>query len=95
METPKKQYVTHYDCKMKEDKRKFTPLLLELGSKPKTIRTTNSTTFTIEINNNRQSEKMQAVTEINSISAQISVNTSLNILKGLVYIYIYIFITII
>ena len=90
-ERPEKLYVTHFECKMKEDKRKFTPWLLEkcmerqLGSKPKAIRTINSTTFTIEVSNNLQSEKMLAVTEINGTSAQISVNTSLNIIKSLVY----------
>ena len=46
------RFATHYNCVMAEEsKRKFTPLLLErnirnsLGSKPRTIRTLNNTTF--------------------------------------------------
>ena len=72
VEKTKKPYATHFDCEIKEDKRRFTPWLLEkcmerqLGSRPKAIGTTNSTTFTIEVSNSQQNKKKtQAVTEIN------------------------------
>ena len=95
-ERPARPYTTHFDCKMNEtDKRKVTPWLLEkcleqqLGAKPKTIRTTNKTTFTVEIASREQSTAMQAVSKINGIPVEISVNTALNGNKGLVYIYGY------
>ena len=71
VERAKQQFNTHFNCKMnKSDKRKFTSWLLgkclvrELDSKPKTIRTTNSTTFTVEVSDRKQSNKMQTITNI-------------------------------
>ena len=96
VDRPKQQFTTHYDCKMDEkDKRKFTPWLLEkcltqqLGSKPTTIRTTNNTTFTVEVASREQSMHMQRIKDINGISTEISVNKSFNTIKGLVYVYGY------
>ena len=96
IEKPTRPYPTHFNCKMDEsDKRKFTPCLLErcleqqVGSKPKTIRTTNKTTFTVEIATKEESITMQTVSNINGINVEVTVNTALNINKGLVYIYGY------
>ena len=61
----------------------------QVGSKPKTIATTNNTTFTIEIATREESIAMQAVKKINGIDVEVTVNTALNINKGLVYIYGY------
>ena len=95
-EHSKQQFTTQYDCKMNEnDKRKFTPWLLEkcltqqLGSKPRTIRTSNNNTFTVEVANREQSLNMQAIANINGISIEVAVNKSLNTIKILVYIYGY------
>ena len=79
-------YTTHFDCKMDEtDKRKVMPWILEkcleqqLEAKPKTIRTTNKTTFTAEIASREQSTTMQLVSNINGIPVEGSVNTALNV----------------
>ena len=95
IEKPTRPCPTHFDCKMDEmDKRKFTPWLLEkcmeqqVGSKPKTIRTINKTTFTVEIATKEERIAMQAVGNINIIDVEVTVNTAL-INKGLVYIYGY------
>ena len=65
IEKSTRPYPTHFDCKMDEiDKRKFTPWLLEkcleqqVGSKPKTIRTTNKTTVTVKIATKEESIAM-------------------------------------
>ena len=96
IEKPTRPYPTHFDCKMDEiDKKKLTPWLLEkclgqqVGSKPKTIRTTNKTIFTVEIATKKKSIAMQTVGNINGIDVEVTVNTALNINKGLVYIYGY------
>ena len=94
IERPAGSYTTHFNCKMNTtNKRKVTPWLLakcleqQLGAKPNTIRTTNKTTFTVEIVSREQSTAMQSVTSINSIPVEISFNTALNAYKGLLYIY--------
>ena len=91
---PSTLYTTHFDCKMNEtDERKVTPWLLvkcleqQLGAKPKAIRTTNKTTFTVEIASREQSTEIQSVSNIHGIPVQVSVYTALNVNKGLVYIY--------
>ena len=60
-----------------------------IGTKPKAIRTLNTTTFTIEVDSVEQSTAMQAITEINGINTEISVNTTFYKTKGLIYIYDY------
>ena len=64
-ERPARPYSTHFDCKMTEnDKSKVTLWLLEkyleqhLGAKPKTIRTSSKTTFTVEVASKEQSTAM-------------------------------------
>ena len=61
----------------------------QVGSKPKTIRITNKTTFIVEIATREESITMQAVNKINGINVEGTVNIALNINKGLVYIYEY------
>ena len=61
----------------------------QVGSKPKTIRTTKKTTFTGEIATKEESIAMQAVSNINGIDVEVTVNTALGINKGFVYIYGY------
>ena len=76
-------------------KRKFTPWFLEkclerlIGTKPKAIRTLNTTTFTIEVDSVEQSTAMKAITEINGINTEMNVNTTFYKIKGLIYIYGY------
>ena len=96
VEKPKQQYNTHFHCKMDEkDKRKVTPWLLEkclekqLGSKPKTIRTTSNTTFTAVVHNKEQSDNMKTINNINGIKTEIKVNKTYNTIKGLIYVYGY------
>ena len=86
-------FATHFDCEMTEqDKRKFTPWLLEkclekvLNNKPKTVRSKSNTTFTIEVSNARESQLMQTLSILNGLKIKTTVNTSLNIRKGLTYI---------
>ena len=77
------------------DKRKFTPWLLEkciqnvTNKKPKAIRSKSKTTFTIEIFSKEESRAMQALNILNGIPVTTTINTSLNICKGLVYVYNY------
>ena len=88
VERAKQQFNTHFDFKMNEsDKRNITPWLLEkclereLGSKPRTIRTTNSTTFTVEVSDREQGNKIQKITNINGINIEIFINKSDNTIK--------------
>ena len=93
---PTQQYPTHFDCIMDEsNKRKFTPWLLEkciekhIGSKPKSIRTVNKTTFIIEVCNKEQGSAVQTITNINGIDAEIKINNFAHLNKGLIYVYGY------
>lgn len=90
------KYATHFDCILSEDdKRKFTPWLLEkclalqLGSKPRSIRSTNTNSFTVEINTEKESQIMSELKNINNIPIEIQVNNSISIIQGLVYVYNY------
>ena len=90
------QFPTHFDLKMNEqNKRIFIPWLLEkcierhIGSKPKSIRTSNKTIFVVEVNSKEQSTVVQEITNINGISAEISVNNFAHLNRGLIYIYGY------
>ena len=77
------------------EKRQFSPWLLErsisdfLGSKPKSIRSKNQTTFTIEVQNETQSKKIQSLQMLNGKSIELSINKNIQVQKGLVYIYGY------
>ena len=89
-------FATHFDCKLDPvNKRKINPFLLErciqqvIGSKPRTIRTKDSSTFTIQIGTQKESYAMSELTAINNFPCQISVNESLEMQKGLIYIYGY------
>ena len=91
-----KRFPTHFDCTLTEvDKRKFTPWLLEkcltncLGTKPVSIRSTSKHTFTIEVNSKQQASCINSLRDINGIPVKISVNSKLNVNKGLIYIYNY------
>ena len=96
VQRPTQQYPTHFDCKMNEqDKRRFTPWLLEkciekhIGSKPKSIRTANKTTFIIEVNSKEQSNAIQTIAKLNGIETEIKVNSFAHLNKGLIYVYGY------
>ena len=60
-----------------------------IGSKPKAIRTVNSTTFRVEVGSIEQSTAQLNITEINGIDAEITVNITFHKIKGLVCIYEY------
>ena len=96
IEKIQRPFPTHFDCKMSEaGKRQFSPWLLEkcisdfLGSKPKSIRSKNQTTLTIEIHNEAQSKRIMYLKTLNKTSVEITVNESIQIRKGLIYIYSY------
>ena len=81
VEVPRKVYSTHFDCEISEDdKRKFTPWLLEkcicnvINSKPKSIRSRSKTVFTIEITTAQESKIIERLTNINGIQLKTSIN---------------------
>ena len=61
----------------------------DICSKPRSIRTSNKTTFVVEVNSKEQSTAVQAITNINGIAAEITVNNFAHLKKGLIYIYGY------
>ena len=90
------QFPTHFDLKMnKQNRRKCTPWLLEkcierhIGSKPKSIRMSNNMTFVVELNNKNHNIAVQAITNINRMAVEISVNNFANLNRGFIYIYGY------
>ena len=95
-DTQRTRFATHFDCEMTEqDKRRFTPWLLEkclekvLNKKPLTIRSKTKTIFTVEVSSAEESRVMQTLSNLNGIHIKTTINTSLNIRKGLTYIYNY------
>ena len=60
-----------------------------LGSKPKTIRTLNKTTFTIEVQDNEQSAQLAKLRNSNGIDVKVAVNKAPGANRGLVYVYQY------
>ena len=60
-----------------------------LRKKPKSIRARSKRTVTIELSKAEESRAMQAMTNINDTPIKTTINTTLNICKGLVYIYNY------
>ena len=74
-ETVKEQFPTHFDCTLaEEDKRKFTPRLLKkclancLGTKPVSIQSRNTVTFTSKVNRVQQARCIKSITGVNGIS---------------------------
>ena len=59
------------------------------NKKPKAIRSKSKTTFTIEISSEEESRAMQTLNKLNGIPVTTTINNSLNICKGLVYVYNY------
>ena len=91
-----KTFPTVFDCQMPtETKRKFSPFLLEkciqsrIGSKPRSIRTQDKSCFTIEVSSFQESVDMMKITQLNGIPVNMSVNTSLGVQKGLIYVHGY------
>lgn len=90
------EFQTHFICRMDEtDKRKLTPWLLQrclersLGHRPTNIRSSNKSSFLVEVDHRRSSEIMPTIKKINDIDVQISECTNFGSCKGLVYIYGY------
>ena len=89
---PIPKFPTTFDCKVpQEEKRKIKPWLLEkcvaahIDGKPISIRTKDPSTFIIEVSNKRQSKLMTSFNNINGIPAIITINTTANVQKGLIY----------
>ena len=94
--TKTSRYPTHFDCKMNEaDKKALSPWLLEkcfegsIGSKPKSIRSKNSTTYTVEVTDQKQSAKIQILKELNGKQIQVEKNEHVAVNKGLIHVYNY------
>lgn len=95
-ETQLPKFVTHFDCTISvEDKRKISPWLLEksitthLGGKPKSIRSSNKSAFTVEVKDQLQSRKIKLLTNINEFPVTVSENLNYGTQKGLIYVYEY------
>ena len=93
---PKSTFPTLFDCTMEEGQKKtLSPWLLEksishtIQGKPKSIRSKNKTTFTIEISTEKESKYLSSLRFLNNIPVQISVNETNNVNKGLIYVYNY------
>lgn len=91
-----KKFPTHFNCMMgEENKRKFTPWLLEksisncLGSKPRTIRTLNNTTFVVEVVSKEQGAALANLNNIHGNEVRVEVNNNLSVNKGLIHVYGY------
>ena len=96
VEPPKIKFQTHFDIEMEEQqKRKTSPWILEkslthlIGSKPKSIRTKNKTTYTFEVKNEKESHSAQKITKLNNIEVKITANNSIKTEKGLAFLYGY------
>ena len=91
-----KPFTTLFDCEMaKNNKRQLTPWLLEtclqkiIGNNPKSIRSKSKPVFTVDVATADEGKMMKTLTNINGISAKSTANTTLNICKGLGYVYSY------
>ena len=89
-------FPTHFDCKLDPaNKRKISPFLLEkciqqyIGAKPRTIRTKDESTFTVQVCSEKESRAMSTVTDINGYPTVVTVNESTDVQKGLIYLYGY------
>ena len=96
MEKPKTKHQTYFDIEIDEEKKKkLSPWFIEksissyLDNKPKTIRTKNKTTFTIEVQTRQDSLNIMKIQSICGTPAKVTANESVGIIKGLVYIYGY------
>ena len=90
------KYPTHFNCILNEDEKKtMSPWLLEkvfsqaIGSGPKSIRSISSSTYVVEAKDQKQSEKIAQITNLNNKPVQMVVNDKIAISKGLIYIYNY------
>ena len=92
----KTTYKTHFDIVMDKDlKRQFSPWLLEksltgtVGQKPKSIRSKNETTLTIEVSSEHQGNTLLALKTLNNIPIEVKTSNIGKLKKGLIYIYGY------
>ena len=89
------RFPTHYNCAMEEkSKRKFSSCLEKcinnyLGSKPRSIRTLNKTTFILEVTRGEQGAALARLKELNSTAVKVEENTDLSVSKGMIDIYAY------
>lgn len=86
----------HFDITFTEkDKRTFSPWAIEsclnqaIKGKPKTIRSKNKTTFTIEISTSKQREQIQKTVNIGGFPVTIRETTHSTSPRGIIYIYEY------
>ena len=93
---PKPIFPTHFDITLAlEHKRKISPFLLEkciqnhTGTKPRTIRTKDATTFIIEISSHKESVAMTVLDKIHNHPVKTTINNTSDIQKGLIYVYGY------
>ena len=90
-------FPTYFDIKFDSPqlKRNISPFLLEkciqakIGNKPRTIRTKDSTTFTIQVSKKEESISLSKIDSINGTPVTVTLNDSADISKGLIYIYEY------
>ena len=91
------KFNSFFDCILpsEEQKRKLKPWVLEkhieqhIGSKPRSIRTKNSSTFTVEIGTQAESRAMYTLSSIGGIPTKVTVNSDSNLTKGLIYVHGY------
>ena len=93
---PKYIFPTHFDVIYAiEHRRKISPFLSEkciqnhTGTKPRTIRTKDATTFIIEISSHKESVAMTILDKIHNYPVQTAINKTSHIQKGLLYVYGY------
>ena len=93
---PKPIFPSLFDLKFTiEHKRKISPFLLEkciqnhTGTKPRTIRTKDATTFIIEISSRKESVAMIILVKIHNYPVKTIINNTSDIQKGLIYVYGY------
>ena len=90
------KYNTHFNCVMREDDKKtMSPWLLEkcfskeTGCKPKSIRSLNSTTYLVEVTDQKHSEKLASMKLLNDKPISVEPNMNVAVKKGLIYLYNY------
>lgn len=78
-----------------EDKKTFSPwclqkcISLEVGGKPKNIRSINSTTFSVEVSSDKQSSSLLNLTSLKKCPITVKKHSQHGHLRGLVYLYEY------
>ena len=86
-------YKRFYNIKFSaENKRSINPFKLEIsisqiiGSVPKSLTTSGRDSFSVEVQNDAQGEKLQNIKTIDNVPCQVQPNTFLNNSKGIIYV---------